>query len=154
MAPRVSNATVAKHLGVSERFIYKVLREGTCDRSRARQLAVYFGGSEEKYLREPRPRGRPRKADPYSFQEFLSSNAAPEDWDEGWHLAADIQHMSRGSFNCESFSELIGLLQDRQNFQDDERLLAYELWERFRIWQADRAHEVRLFDIQVMRELD
>jgi hypothetical protein len=155
MAPRVSNADVAKHLGISERRVYKMLRDGTCDRSRARQLVVYFGGVEADYLRESRPRGRPRKTGQYTFRHFITSYE-----DEGTDDAASTlirQLADFGDDGCLDSLNAAALMTNMlncRNFNDGDFPVAMNAWKRFRIWQVERECEERIFDIDVMGNLD
>jgi hypothetical protein len=153
--PRVSVADVAKHLNVSERHIYKMLREGTCDRSRARQLVIYFGGVEADYLRDMQPRGRPRKVERYTFRQFVAEEGGrEEDTDDVAYFIRRIYNLKdRDCTDSSTLASFLAHVRNSRHYCDEEAVLALDVWRKFRIWQIERECADRVFDIEMGGEV-
>jgi len=160
MPRAASKSDVAKRLGISPQYLHRILREKTCSRERARQLAREFGGIPDDYLRAPGQRGRPATADRYPFREFLRdardmpSEEVKRDAVAGllhllaWRYAAYSHTRAATPYHVRSLEHLMESL-SAMELRPEQILLGPELWKRFRIWRIERECEDRIFEIEL-----
>lgn len=155
---RLSISAVAKKLGLSERRLYKILREKTASRSRAEQLALYRGGDAEDYLRAARPRGRPKRDSEYIFRTFISELTGGREEGHSDEYITLIQEFQRSypvgrrglvtPDDFETLEHLLGFIRNA-DFYLECRDEALNLWKQFKIWRIRQECAERIFAVEM-----
>lgn len=154
---RLSIAEAAKRMGLSERRLYRILREKTASRDRAEELALYRGGNVDDYLRAARPRGRLKRDDgSFTFRQFVLEHDKESDGisDECREMMQEFCSYYAGSRRLkppndfETLEHLIGFITNA-NFYLELRSEALSLWKHFKIWRIQQECAERIFAVEV-----
>lgn len=157
MASEITNAALAAELGVSERYIYAVLKNGTTSLRLAKRIARLRGSNPQDYLRKPKRRGRKRQ---YPFRDFVNT-AMARGGDDVDHFLMRLQ-LKYAMGNSETVEARRSAPPD--DFEGVEALLSFlkaagmthkaelvrSAWKRFRIWRVEQraAEEVAAIELE------
>jgi hypothetical protein len=164
MARVLSNAALAAQLGLTERRVYAILKNGTTCRDTARKLARARGGEVDDYWRTGNKRGR-RRAHP--FHDFMvaafSGHVAVErsvtaffkdlQWkyalEDGEKLELRNQAPPRDFASLES---LVRYVRSAKMRVLDATLVS--AWQQFRIWRVERLAADKIAKIKEEEDFD
>jgi len=154
---KITKVALAAALGIVERQVHAIFRNGTTSRDYAERIAKLWGGRTEQFLRPPRRRGRRRL---HPFRDFISeADKSDVEGDAADYLAVEFALMYGGMKGAnvppDDFETLEALANFVRNAALDieSRDAASILWKRFRVWREYHLYLERVYAIEMEEDV-